>query len=103
MRLALDTAGEDTRRTAAGDGSATPVVSLFQGEGHFERSVQFLNLGASQGPNQAGQLHLAETYEVVAQRSGGCDCSVGILPAVLSASRARRGGRGKPLGTWSAT
>src|SRR5882762_11180739 len=25
-------------------GGATPVASLFQGEGHFERSVQFLNL-----------------------------------------------------------
>jgi hypothetical protein len=40
---------------------------LFQGEGNFERAVQFLNLGASQRPNEAGQLHLAETYEVVAQ------------------------------------
>jgi hypothetical protein len=43
------------------------MVSLIQGESHFERSVQFLNLGASQGPNEARQLHLAETHEVVTQ------------------------------------
>jgi hypothetical protein len=40
--------------------------SLFEGESHFERSVQFLKLGARQGPNEACQLHLAETYEVIA-------------------------------------
>ncbi len=40
---------------------------LFQSKGHFERPVQFLNFGASEGANEAGQLHLAETDEVVAQ------------------------------------
>jgi hypothetical protein len=48
-------------------GQIIPMVSLIQGESHLERSLQFLNLGASQGPNEAGQLHLAETYQVVAQ------------------------------------
>ena len=43
------------------------MVGLFQGEGHFERPVQFLNLGAREGTNEACQLHLAETDEVVAQ------------------------------------
>jgi len=38
--------------------------SLFEGESHFERSIQFLKLGACQGPNEACQLHLAETYQV---------------------------------------
>jgi len=41
--------------------------NLFQGQGDFERAVQFLNLGASQRPNEAGQLHFAEAYEVIAQ------------------------------------
>ena len=60
MRIALGAAGVDAHLKPR-DGGATRVVSLFQGEGHFKRSVQFLNLGASQGPNEAGQLHLAET------------------------------------------
>ena len=47
--------------------SVYSIAYLFQCQGHFERPVQFLNLGAGQRPNEAGQLHLAETYEVVAQ------------------------------------
>ena len=43
------------------------LFGLFQTESHFERPGQLLNLGATQGPNEAGQLHLAETDEVVAQ------------------------------------
>jgi hypothetical protein len=53
--------------SVAGFPRSSRFGSLFQGESHFERPVQFLNLGASQRPNEAGQLHLAETYEVVAQ------------------------------------
>lgn len=40
---------------------------LLQSESHFEGSIQLFNLGASQRPNETCQLHLAETYEVVAQ------------------------------------
>jgi hypothetical protein len=40
---------------------------LFQSKSHFDRPVQFLNLGATQGPDEACQLRLAEAYEVVAQ------------------------------------
>jgi len=43
------------------------MVRLFQSESHLERSIQFLNLGVSQGPNEPRQLHLAQTYQVVAQ------------------------------------
>jgi hypothetical protein len=43
------------------------MAALLQSERHFERPVQLLNLGVSEGPDEASQLHFAETDEVVAQ------------------------------------
>src|ERR1700731_4737554 len=40
---------------------------LFQRKSHFYCPVQFLDLGARERSDELGQLHLAETYQVVAQ------------------------------------
>lgn len=59
--------GQITTRNFGVGAALGPFTPLLQCEGHFECPVQFLNLGAGQRSNEAGQLHLAETYEVVAQ------------------------------------
>ena len=59
--------GQITTRNFGVGAALGPFTPLLQCEGHFECPVQFLNLGAGQRPNEAGQLHFAEAYEVVTQ------------------------------------
>jgi hypothetical protein len=56
-----------TARLKAASFQSDLYDSLLQGESHFEGSVQLLPLGARQGTDEAGQLHLAEAYEVIAE------------------------------------